>query len=228
MRALSSLWRLTVGKKIIMAATGAGLCAFVLGHMAGNLKIFLGREVFNHYAEWLRHIGEPLLPPTAGLCVARLGIIACAALHITMAVQLYLLSDAARPTRYNKVDNSLVLSRTSLMMRLGGVTLGAFILFHLAHLTWGWICPGEYVAGDPYNNVIAGFQHSWLAAFYLLAMVPLCLHLYHGIWSAFQTLGLNSPRYNALRRPLALAFSLLVFVGNASIPLAVQAGVLHL
>jgi len=228
MRALSSLWRLTVGKKIIMAITGAGLVAFVLGHMAGNLKIFLGREVFNHYAEWLRHLGEPLLPPTAGLWVARLGIIACAALHITMAVQLYLLSDAARPTRYSKVDNSLVLSRTSLMMRLGGVTLAAFILFHLAHLTWGWFFPSEFIVGDPYNNVIAGFEHAWLAGFYMLAMVPLCLHLYHGIWSAFQTLGLCSPRYNALRRPLALALSAVVFVGNCSIPVAVQLGLLNL
>jgi succinate dehydrogenase / fumarate reductase cytochrome b subunit len=98
---------------------------------------------------------------------------------------------------------------------------------HLAHLTWGWLYPAEYVPGDPYHNVVAGFQHVWLSALYIVAMVPLSLHLYHGTWSAFQTLGLAGPLVNTWRRPFAALVATLVFLGNCSLPVAVLAGVVR-
>lgn len=225
MKAIAALWRLSVVKKVLMALTGLALCGFVLGHMLGNLKIYLGREHFNDYAHWLRTMGAPLLPEGVALWLARLGLLACGGVHLTCAWQLYQRSHEARPERYAQYDDAMAFSRSSLLMRLGGTTLALFILFHLAHLTWGWIHAAEYIPGDPYNNVVRGFQHGWMAAIYLAAMVPLCLHLYHGVWSCFQTLGLANPLLNPFRRPLALGFALLIFVGNASIPLAVLAGV---
>jgi succinate dehydrogenase / fumarate reductase cytochrome b subunit len=225
MSRLCRLWRLSVVKKIVMAVTGLALCLFVLGHMLGNLKIYLGRDAFDDYAGFLRVMGHPLLPPMVGLDLARLGLIVCLLLHLTAAWQLYRMSAAARQVAYRHYSRDLVFSQTSLMMRLGGVTLLAFIAFHLAHLTWGWIYPSQYLEGDPYHNVVAGFQHWWLSLLYILAMVPLCLHLYHGLWSAAQTLGCSGPRLDAWRRPVAAAFALIIFVGNVSIPLAVLCGI---
>jgi succinate dehydrogenase / fumarate reductase cytochrome b subunit len=228
MGTLTSLWRLSVVKKIVMALTGLALCLFVLGHLLGNLKIYLGPLAFNEYAAFLRTVGHPLLPAGVGLWIARLGLLVCLVLHVLAATQLYVQSKGARDVAYERYATDQVFSRSSLQMRWGGVTLGLFILFHLAHLTWGWLYPGDYIAGDPYHNVVSGFQHPWLAVLYIAAMAPLCLHLYHGVWSMFTTLGLAGPGIERWRRPLAGGFALLIFGGNVSIPLAALFGILPL
>ena len=228
MRAVTNLWRLTVGKKVIMAVCGLGLLGFVLGHLFGNLKIFMGREHFNEYASWLRVMGEPLLPAGMALWAFRIGLLVIVVLHVLIAWQLYVLSQTARPIQYRVNDTKLVDSRVSLFMRITGVALAVFILFHLMDLTWGWTDPVNFVHGDAYSNVVRSFSRGWVFWLYVIAMGTLCLHLYHGIYSALQTLGLNSPRYNALRRPVAAIVAIGLLLGNCLMPICVQLGLLSL
>ncbi len=222
---LVSFFRSAIGKKAIMALTGVALAGFVLGHMVGNLKVYLGPEAFNHYAEWLREVGTPALPHGGALWIARLGLLAAVVLHIVSAWQLTRLSRAARPHRYRSLatQSATYSSRT---MRWGGVILALFILYHLAHFTfgWSWAHP-DFVAGDPYHNLVAGFGVWWVAGLYMVAQLALGLHLYHGVWSLFQSLGWNHPRFNSWRRRLALLFALVVTAGNLSFPLAVLSGI---
>lgn len=225
---IASFYRSALGKKAVMAATGVVLFGFVLGHMAGNLKLYYGPGIAGQpahldvYAEWLRAMGSPLLPHGALLWVARLVLLACVGLHIHAATVLTLQSWAARPVGYQNRESiqSTYAART---MRWGGAIILLFVLYHLAHLTFGWVHP-SFQAGSVYANVVAGFQVWWVSAFYILANLALGLHLYHGLWSLWQSLGWSNARLAGLRRQLAAAFAVLITVGNVSFPVAVLTG----
>ncbi len=217
-----SFFSSTIGKKVVMAATGVVGYGFVLGHMAGNLQVYLGPGAMNAYAESLREFLHG-----AGLLIARGVLLAAVALHVWAATSLTLLSRAARPVGYRRTRHreSSYASRT---MVWSGPILLLFILYHLAHFTWGLpqVHP-NFIPGDAYHNFVVGFQSRPAAAFYVLAMLCLGLHLYHGAWSMLQTLGLSHPRWNRLRFALAALLTATVVAGNLSFPLAVQLGILR-
>ena len=214
----------SVGKKILMAVTGVALVVFVIGHMVGNLKVFFGQESFDHYAHGLRTFGEPFLGYGQFLWIARIGLLFAVTVHMVMAWQTWRMSRAARPVGYH-TSASIGFSHASRTMRWGGVAILAFVVYHLLHLTTGTVHPafGE----SPYANVVTAFQRPVVSVAYVLAMIPLGLHLYHGIWSACQTLDLNGPRIAALRRPVAAAIALVVFIGFIAVPLAVLGGLVR-
>ncbi len=207
----------TVGMKMVMAVTGVVLFAFVIAHMIGNLQVFLGEEALDHYAVFLRTFLHGM-----GLWIARFVLLTCAVLHVWSATALTLGSWKARPTRYRVTAHreSTYASRT---MRWGGVIVGAFIVYHLMHLTFGNVHP-DFIEGKVYHNVITGFRVWPVSLFYIVAQVALGFHLYHGGWSMLQTLGLSHPRWNRLRFAASLTFTLLVAGGNILIPVAVLAG----
>jgi succinate dehydrogenase / fumarate reductase cytochrome b subunit len=210
----------SVGRKLVMAVTGIVLFGFVVGHMIGNLQVYLGPAALNHYAELLRELGHGGL-----LWVVRAVLLAAVGLHVWAAVTLALENRAARPERYRRLryEASDYASRT---MIWSGPLLAAFVVYHLLHLTVGSV-HHAFVPGDVYHNVVAGFRVWPVAAFYIACMLALGLHMYHGVWSMLQTLGLNHPRYNGWRRAAAAAFTLLVVIGNVSIPVAVLTGVVR-
>lgn len=224
MRRVIDLYRSSVGKKIVMALTGAVLVLFVLGHMAGNLKAFQGAEAFNHYAEGLREFGDPFLPRTGALWIVRLGLLGAVALHVLAALQLTRMSHDARSEGYGRQE-SLVFSYASRTMRWGGIIILAFVVYHLLHFTTGTV-HSDFRPGDAYHNLVVGFQNPWIVLSYIVAVGALGFHLHHGIWSTFQTLGLSHPKYNHLRRPLAAVLAVAVFVGFIAVPVAVMAGVI--
>jgi succinate dehydrogenase / fumarate reductase cytochrome b subunit len=213
-----------VGKKIAMAVSGLVLLAFVVGHFIGNLKVYQGPESFNHYAEGLRTVGSPFFGAGQLLWLVRLGLLAAVGIHIASAVQLVRQSRAARPTPYHQYE-SLAFSYASRTMVWGGVIILAFVLYHIMHLTFGTAHP-DFRPGDAYHNFVTGFRSWPVSLAYTAAMIPLGLHLYHGVWSALQTLGANNPRYNRYRRPIALIVALLVAGGNVMFPIAVLTGLI--
>ncbi|HLX10975.1 MAG TPA: succinate dehydrogenase cytochrome b subunit [Thermoanaerobaculia bacterium] len=220
------LYRSAVGKKAVMGATGIVLFAFVLGHMLGNLKLYLGPEAYNGYARFLRTVGEPVVPANVLLWLVRLVLIACVLLHVAAAWQLTRVSRAARPAAYvaGARIHTTYASRT---MRWGGVIILLFVVYHLLHFTWGTVHP-SFIPGDVYHNVVTGFQVWWVALFYVTAQLALGLHLYHGLWSMFQSLGWNHPRFNLWRNGFAHAFAWIVTAGNISFPVAVLTGLVGL
>lgn len=226
MRRLLALSHSTIGKKILMAASGAVLVLFVIGHMAGNLKAFQGAEKFDAYAEFLRDAGAPIFGHGQLLWVARIALLASVGVHILAAWQLTRTSLTARPVRYRRSLTPEASTYASRTMRWGGVILLLFVIYHLMHFTFGNAHP-DFVAGAAYHNVVVGFQSWPVVAAYVVAMVALGLHLYHGVWSSLQTLGANHPRYNSLRRPLAVVIAGLVVVGFLAVPAGVVAGVLR-
>lgn len=226
MRRVLNLYRSSVGKKVFMAATGIVLLLFVIGHMAGNLKIYAGPEKYNAYAAFLRDMGAPMFGHTQLLWLVRAVLVAAAVSHILTAAQLTLMSYRAREAPY-QMNRRISLSYASYTMRWGGVVVLAFVVYHLMHLTWGNVHP-RFVPGSVYHNVVSGFQAWPVSAAYMGAMLPLGLHIYHGLWSAFQTLGVNNPRYNRWRRPVAAGLALIIVLGNISIPIAVLTGRLQL
>jgi succinate dehydrogenase / fumarate reductase cytochrome b subunit len=220
-----ALWSTMVGKKVVMAVTGTVLVAFVVGHMLGNLKIFLGADAIDTYAVFLRTMGEPLLPYGGALWVVRVVLLTCVALHVTAAVQLTRMSWAARPEHY-EVKQSIATTYAARTTRWSGVILIAFIVFHLLHLTAGRVAfrPGEFQHLSVYHNVVAGFSVWYVSLFYIVAMACLCLHLDHGIWSGLQTLGWNDARRTPMLRAVSRGAAIVVFLGFISVPVAVLAG----
>jgi succinate dehydrogenase / fumarate reductase, cytochrome b subunit len=216
------LYDTSVGKKIVMAASGVILIGFVFIHMLGNLKVYQGAESFNHYAEALRTLGEPFFGRGQVLWIVRIVLLAAVLLHIVAAVQLTLQSRQARRSGYRKFD-SLAFSYASRTMVWGGVIILAFVVYHLMHFTFGNAHP-DFIPGDAFHNLVVGFSMWPVSVAYILAMIPLGLHLYHGLWSAFQTVGANNPRYNRARRPLALGLAAIIVLANISFPVAVLAG----
>ncbi|PYN59424.1 MAG: succinate dehydrogenase [Candidatus Rokuibacteriota bacterium] len=222
---LAALWGTMVGKKVVMAVTGIVLVGFVIAHMLGNLKIFLGAQAIDTYAAFLRTMGEPLFPYSVLLWVVRIVLLTCVALHITAAVQLTRMSRAARPHGYDTKE-SIATTYAARTMRWSAVIVVLFIVYHLLHLTGGVVGwePGQFRDLSVYHNVVAGFSVWYVSLFYIVAMVSLCLHLDHGVWSLLQTLGWNNARTTSTFRTLSRGVALAVFVGFISVPVAVLAG----
>lgn len=221
---LLRFWQSAVGKKWVMAVSGIVLLLFVLGHMVGNLKVFLGAVHLNEYAEWLRTLGEPALPRTVLLWGIRLGLTAAFVLHIVSAYQLTRMNHRARPVKYQAPRDYVAANFASRTMRWSGVIVGLFVIFHLADLTWGSANP-KFVRGDVYDNVFNSFERVPVAIFYILANLALAFHIFHGAWSMFQSLGWNNPRFNSWRRSFAVAFAVVIGIGNVSMPLLIVTGV---
>jgi succinate dehydrogenase / fumarate reductase cytochrome b subunit len=208
----------TIGRKVIMAVTGIILVGFVIGHMIGNLQVYLGAEALNHYGKLLRSLVHG-----AGLWIVRAVMLTSAVLHIWAATSLTLDSRRARPVGYreHKYREATYASRT---MRWGGVILLLFIVYHLLHFTTGTAHP-DFIEGDVYHNFVVGFQSVPVSLVYIFAMIALGLHLRHGVWSMFQTLGVSHPRYIGIAHALAWIVAIVVVVGNISFPVAVLAGI---
>jgi succinate dehydrogenase / fumarate reductase, cytochrome b subunit len=225
MRRAFTLFDSSVGRKIIMALAGVILVGFVVGHMIGNLKVYQGPEAFNHYAEGLRTFGAPFLAREQTLWIVRILLIFAAVVHVWAGIGLWLRSRAARRLGYRRFEPD-VFSHASRTMAWGGVVILVFVVYHLLHLTFGTAHP-DFVPHNAYHNFVTGFRSWPVSLGYAFAMIPLGFHLYHGTWSAFQTLGVNNARYNRARRPLALAIALVVVLGNLSFPVAVLTGLVR-
>jgi len=217
-----------IGKKAIMAVTGAILFGYVVAHLIGNLQIYSpDREQINRYAAFL-HDPHNLVP----LWIARLVLLAAVIWHIVASVQLWNLNRAARPAAYVKKAD-VPASYAARTMKWSGPIVAAFVIFHVLHLTVGTVLPlretGATLAmPDVRYNVITGFQNYAISGFYIVAMILLCMHLYHGLWSMFQSLGISHPRYTPRLKKAAALVAILIAIGNISIPLAVMAGFLTL
>lgn len=214
----TSLQQNTVTKKAMMAISGLILLGYTVGHLLGNLKLYAGPDAINAYAAWL-HSQPPLIWGTRILLLFAFGA------HIVSAFQLWRLARQARPVPYQRKEY-LATSYAARTMRWGGIILFLFVLYHLAHLTFGKTA-GLY-RFDPhhvYNNIVYGFQVWWISAIYILGNLALGLHLYHGAWSFMQTLGVNHSRYNHWRSFFASALAAFIVAGNLSFPLMVMAGV---
>jgi succinate dehydrogenase / fumarate reductase cytochrome b subunit len=210
-------WQTTIGKKAIMAVTGVILFGFVVGHLLGNLQVYLGPEKLNHYAATLRSL--PAL-----LWGTRILLLVSVFLHIWSSYELWLLQREARPIGYVKKVNAHSTYASRTMMWSGPIIL-AFVIFHLLHLTFGAVHPGgPFDPHDVYNNVVTGFRVWPVSLFYIVAMIMLCYHLYHGLWSMFQSLGISHPVYTPWIKLFAKIFAILIAIGNISIPVAILAG----
>ncbi len=224
---LVRFWQSAVGKKWVMAVTGVMLLGFVLAHMIGNLKLYLGENPMNHYAEWLRNLGEPALPRTVLLWIMRVGLIGAFVLHIVSAAQLTRMNRRARPTKYQSPRDYVAANFASRTMRWTGVIVALYLIFHLMDLTWG-TANSDFVRGHTYQNLVHSFQRVPVAIVYILANIALAIHIYHGAWSMFQSLGINNPKYNDARRKFALGFALLIGIANVSFPVMVVTHVVTL
>ncbi|MEW6574327.1 MAG: succinate dehydrogenase cytochrome b subunit [Bacillota bacterium] len=211
MHLIAEFYRSTPGKKSVIAVTGIILFTCVLFHLLGNLQIFLGPEKFNSYAR--------LLHAAPGfLWAVRFVLFAAAFLHVITAVGVTLRNRGARPAgyaavRYREADYA---ART---MIWSGMFIAVFTAYHVLHFTTGTIHP-DFIRGDVYHNVTAGLRVPAVSVFYFAASVLLGLHLYHGLWSVFQTVGLSHPLYDPWRRAFATFFSLVIVAGNVSILVA--------
>ncbi|MDZ7728422.1 MAG: succinate dehydrogenase cytochrome b subunit [Dehalococcoidia bacterium] len=217
-------YRSNVGKKYVMAITGIILLLFVFGHMVGNLKLYAGEADMNAYGEWLRNIGYPGLPHEGALWLVRIVLLVSVVLHIHAATVLTLTNRKARPVQYQSKRDYVVANYAARTMRWSGVIVAFFIIYHLLDFTFGTVNP-NFVEGEPYNNVVESFQVWPIAIFYIVANLLLGLHIFHGAWSLFQSLGWNNRRFNPWRRYFAGAFSAVVVLGNISFPLAVMVGI---
>jgi succinate dehydrogenase / fumarate reductase cytochrome b subunit len=207
------------GKKVVMAVTGVILFGYVLAHMLGNLQIFEGPDAINSYAHLL-HSHE------GALWVARSVLLLSVVMHIVASVQLWALNNKARPVAYvRKAD--VPTSYAARTMKWSGPIIAAFVIFHVLHLTTGDIVPLQAAPADSpdaYDNVITGFQqHWWITIFYIVAVLLLSMHLFHGLWSMFQSLGISHPRYTPRIKRAAAVFAIVIAIGYISIPIASMA-----
>ena len=217
-----SLLETTVGKKVVMALSGLVWFGFALAHMAGNLQVFLGAEVYNNYSVGLHAMPELLW-------LARTILFVAFVLHVGTAMRLVTQSAAARPVPYRKVARRKA-SFAGLTMIFSGLTLLFFILYHLAHFTFPGVAMGAYEHQHytmVYSNFVNGFSIPWVVALYVAAMISLGLHIYHGSVSLFQSLGVSHPRRNVAIRQGAQFFALIITVGNIILPLSVLLGLVR-
>jgi succinate dehydrogenase / fumarate reductase cytochrome b subunit len=210
-----------------MAVTGLMLMGFVVFHLIGNLKLFLSKEEINLYGEALRDMPGHLLPRTMLLWLLRVGLVAAFVLHLSSAYSLTRTNQKARPQKYASKRDYVAADFASRTMRWTGIIVLLFIVFHLMDLTWG-TANAEWVRGDPYNNLVYSLQRPAVAIAYAVANIALAFHLYHGAWSMFQSMGVNNPRINKMRRTFATGFAGLVLIGNLSFPILVQTGAVGL
>lgn len=212
-------YRAAIGKKVVMGVTGLIGIGFVIGHMAGNLLAFDGPDAINAYAHFLQSSGELLW-------ILRVVLISAVVLHIVAAVQLTIQNRAARPQGYESREPQ-VSTWAARTMRWGGVILVVFIVLHIMHFTTGDWQPGGFFSDtDVFTNIVLSFRIWWVTLFYLVAMVALFLHVYHGAWSSVRSIGLSPPSANPLQRRVALALAVLLFIGFSAVPIAVFLGVI--
>jgi succinate dehydrogenase / fumarate reductase cytochrome b subunit len=211
-------YRSMVGRKALVAVTGAMLFAYLVAHLIGNLQILAGPERINAYGRLLH--SQPAL-----LWVARLVLLTAVGLHAVATVQLWFENRAARPIRYQKTD-TLQATLASRTMIISGPLIAVFVVYHILQFTTGTVLPG-FKELNVYNNVVLGFQNPAASGFYILIMLLIGLHLYHGLWSMFQSLGLSHPRYTPWIKRGAAAGAVIIAGGNIFIPLAVLAGLIR-
>ncbi len=223
MNQISAFYRSSIGKKFIVAATGVVLIAFIIGHLLGNLQIFLGPDWINSYAEHLRALGP-------FLWIIRVFLFVTVVLHIYFTIRLAIDNRRARPVGYKKKEH-VKATFASRSMVISGLVVFAFILYHLAHFTVRVIDPRfDLLKADPlygadvYSMMVYGFQNPIVSAFYIIAMFLLTLHLSHGASSFFQSLGLNDKKLAPRLERWGRTFAWLIFVGYTSIPVAVLLG----
>ena len=236
---LRAVFDSSVGAKVIVGLTGLGLVGFVIGHLIGNLKLFQGPAAINAYAYFLKHNLGILI------WVARAGLLTIFVLHLFLALRLQLRARAARPVGY-AYPGSVQAGVASRTMMWTGIVVGVFVLFHLAHFTFGWVKgvnvrdpetgqlvytnyldlkdPADPLKHDVYEMTVAGFLNPYIVVAYLAAQVILFVHLRHGIPSMFQTLGLKNARFRGPIDVLGLLVALFILVGNCAIVLAVWFG----
>jgi succinate dehydrogenase / fumarate reductase, cytochrome b subunit len=219
MNRLWALWDSSVGKKAVMAGTGLVMLAYLITHVLANLLVFQGPAKINAYSKFLHGTG-------GALWAARAVLFAALVLHIVAALQLTRRRQAARPVGYAGGRTPQVSTLASRTIRWGGVLILGFLVYHILHFTLGTV-HAAFIEGEPYHNVAAGFSSLGVVAFYEIALGAVALHLYHGIWSSGRSLGLSPPSPHPLRRQLALALSVLVWLGFSVIPIAVYAGVVR-
>jgi succinate dehydrogenase / fumarate reductase cytochrome b subunit len=212
MRWIGRFYRSTIGRKVVMAASGIVLVVYLIGHTAGNLLVFRGPQAINDYAHFLQSSG-------ALLWTVRIILLLALVFHVHSAWSLTREARAARPTNYRLLEKQSS-GWSARSMGWGGALLLFFVIYHILHFTTGTVHP-RFVPGDVYGNLVTGFRVPIVAIFYLLAMVALALHLRHGVWSVFQTLGVSHPHVSPLRRRLAVLLAVLVPAGLATIPLAI-------
>jgi succinate dehydrogenase / fumarate reductase cytochrome b subunit len=240
MTGVLTLYRSSIGKKVIMALTGVVLVGFLIVHMYGNTKMFYGPTVFNEYAAGLRDLGHPVFGREHLLWVMRVLLTASVVGHIWSATALTMQSQksayahgVSKVKRYGQKQRRT--GYAAYTMRFGGVVIFLFIIFHLLNFTFGvaGYSAGEYIGEkggvyNAYNNVVLGFAHPLVSGFYILAMIFLGLHLFHGVWSAFQTLGLNNEKYTGTWRAVAVLVTAIIILPNIFFPIAVMSGIVHL
>ena len=214
MDVLARLWRSTVGRKALVAASGLLLWVWVVLHVAGNLTLFSGPAAADGYAAALR-------ATPAALWAVRAGLAAAAIVHVAGVVSLARVSRAARPRHQAPAPRASTMAART--MRVGGALLLAFVVYHLLHLTVGLFHPG-FLPGHVYDNVVRGLRSTWVASIYMAAAVLLGLHLFHGLWAAARSLGVWPDGAARRRRPAVALVSAAVALGFASVPLAVLAG----
>jgi succinate dehydrogenase / fumarate reductase cytochrome b subunit len=219
MSRLGLLWHSSVGKKMIMAASGLIMVAYLITHVLANLLVFQGPSKINAYSAFLHGTG-------GALWAARLVLLVALVLHVIAAVQLAARRGEARPVGYAAGRNPQVSTWASRTIRWGGALILAFLVYHILHFTIGTAHP-DFIEGDPYHNVATGFHNPLVVVVYLVAMAAVGLHLYHGIWSSGRSLGMSPPSPQPLRRSIAMVIALLVWLGFTVIPIAVYAGVVR-
>jgi succinate dehydrogenase / fumarate reductase cytochrome b subunit len=222
-----SLYQTSIGKKVLMAVTGLILFGYTFIHMYGNLHVFDGREHFNEYAHWLREVGYPLLPYGGALWIARVILLLSVVGHIWAAWQVTKQDWDGRPIGYDQ-KKMIAASYAARTMRWSGVILALFIVYHLLHFTTGTLyVEGQFNRADVYANVVNGFRNPIVSLVYIVSMIALGLHLYHGVWSMSQTLGWRNAANNQLWRGFATVMAIVIAGGNIAIPLAVLAGIVR-
>lgn len=218
-------YRSSIGKKAVMAVSGGVLVLFLIGHMIGNLKIFLGAETFNGYSAWLRTMGEPAVPYRTILTLIEIVLVVSVIAHIWSAALLAAQARRARPVRYRH-RASVQRSYSSRTMRWGGPIIALYVAYHLLDLTFGVANPAG-TGASPYERVVGGFQHWWIALIYVVAVILVGVHLRHGIWSAAATLGLNRNGHERGLTTVAVVVATVITVGFAVVPLAVLIGLVN-
>jgi len=228
MKRLAIIYQSMVGKKILAAVTGIVLFGFLLGHVAGNLKVFTGTTeagapAIDEYGEFLREIGHPLVPDQFVLWAARIVLLVALIVHVVVVTQLAFLNMEARPHDYVKKKHTVSTLAARLML-VSGFLILAFVIFHILHFTTGTIVIGQFEHGHIYANLFHSFGYWPVVLLYLVAMVALGFHLYHGVWSLFQTLGFDNPDRNKLLRAFTIGITIALVVGFSSVPLAFMSG----
>ena len=229
-----NIWQSAVGRKWIMAVTGIGLLGFVLAHMIGNLHVYEGPAKLHEYAEALRGLGGDIIPRMYLLWIMRLGLIAMFGLHIAAAYTTKEMSRNASDDAgfmdgqksYPGGREYVAANYASRTMRWTGPIILLYLIFHLADLTWGLLPHTDYIKGDPYHNLSTSLSNLPVAIIYIVANVALAVHIFHGAWSLFQSLGLNNPKYNQARRGFAAGLAGVILLGNLTFPILTQAGVI--